>query len=123
FIVTASVKVSVRHPVLNHRDMRIKRAQAQCAIKALYRCIRFTDPGLDPAAEPPCRREVWIERERPINKSHTSVEVATEGGQCNPAGCKGDCVVLAQLDGPPGQPHAFDNLTFWVDPPTMSPAH
>ena len=95
-----------RHPGLHAKHLRVERTEAHGAREKLDGLVRIAALGAQESAEEPGRRQVRIERERPVDECHAVVEVAAEMREGMAAPGEGYRVVLAEFDGPAGEARA-----------------
>jgi hypothetical protein len=92
----------------NTMNDRIERVQAHCARHVFNRCFRFAEINSHPATEVPCRCQVRLEFQRPVNQGGASVELAKHPGEREPSGIQCDSIVLSQASRLPGKTFDFD---------------
>src|SRR6266536_2478880 len=77
-VMVSGEEMRKRHRGLHQTDARIERAQADGARQVLDRDDRLAEQYSHPGAVIPRRREVWIERERPIDATGTAFDIADD---------------------------------------------
>src|SRR6516162_4017303 len=70
-----SKNIGVSNPKTCIKTSRVPRTQTQCALEMVERRLVLTDHNSYPTAVGPCRRQVGVERKRPINKGETCIDV------------------------------------------------
>jgi hypothetical protein len=100
----------------------IEWAETHGTCLVLDRQIKFTAIGPYPAAEVPRSRLVGIERQCPVDESGIVIKVTVKLGERVPAPGQSDRVILAQLDGPLGEPRASRGFMRAVDYPAIEPS-
>ena len=95
------MEVSVCYRGLHSRHIGIERIEPHGARKALDRGLRFAKPQSCITGPKPCKRQVGVELERPIEEGDTRVEVANDISQHHSRSSENERVISVQLQRPP----------------------
>src|SRR5262245_45867604 len=75
-VMAAGQEMRKCHGGFHQTDARIKGAQTDGALQVLDRAVRLAEKCSHPSAVIPRCRQVWIERERPVDANETAFEIA-----------------------------------------------
>src|SRR5258705_13018454 len=79
--------------------------------------VWLTSPNSQPTTKPPGLRCVGIERQSPIHKSRSFIELMRDKSECIATHTQRDWVIAAEMHCFPGQPGSFGTLLHMLDHP------